>query len=253
MALTEAQAIVGGAGIAATGGVLTAGLNYAIQNAAASKAWDRQKNWATRHHIYERTALEAANYNPLLAITQASTGSKMRAPQANPAGANLAMAEGVSALSRAALNTKLGKQATAAADVAKVDAEYKKLLLPEAQVNADFWKSTFGKQSMRNIILKRELPDNLEMAIVRWAYQYLKENPDAPKSPAEWVSFIMEEAKDVVEAIQTHAGSNGRGPSLVPGLQSIDPNLVLKSAVDDNPYGSPSIPPGYYYPGLNLR
>ena len=203
--ITEGQAILGGSALGAIGGLASGAFNYGLNTAAASKANDRSKNWATRHHLYERIALEAAGYNPILAMTQGKTGSNMRAPQAAPTNATMQMAQGAALGAQAKLNMAQAEQAISAADLNNVTAQLKDMEKPYANLAAEFWQTEAGKRSFRDLMLKRTMPDNLGQALYKWAVDYARNNPDAPGSPAEWIRLIFRETLNMLKDLQTGA------------------------------------------------
>lgn len=62
--LSAGQGAALGGAASAVGGLAGIGIQAGVNAAAASKANDRAKNWATRHWLYELTALKQAGINP---------------------------------------------------------------------------------------------------------------------------------------------------------------------------------------------
>lgn len=92
-----------------TTGAVGSAIDYGLNAAAASKANDRSKNWATRKYQYELIALEKAGINPAYMFSDrgaSSAGRSQSAQQAHGTKTNIAPASaGIQAAAMARLAT----------------------------------------------------------------------------------------------------------------------------------------------------
>ena len=190
-----------GAASGIAGGLVQGGFNIA----AASKAWDRSKNWATRHHLYEKIALEAAGYNPLLGAI-GNMGSQFKAPQASPINPQFNFAQAISAAADVGLKRASAGAQTSAAGVADAEAALKRAELPRAEAAAKFWKSPLGEKAMRDIIMRERMPDGFMATLWKQAVDLAETNKD---SAANIFNEIMQQAREILDEQRTKAKPQG--------------------------------------------
>lgn len=192
-------------GIAAglAGGAASGLVSGAFNTAAASRAYDRSKNWATRHHLYERIALDAAGYNPILAMTQGKTGSSMKAPQAGPINPQFNLAQAMQLGAQANLAGAQTDQVTEATKLTEVERKLKEADLPRAEAVAEFWRSEQGQNMAQQIVTNEAVPDGFWAQVNKWAYQAAER---LGLNPVDIIESIGQEAKEILDMRRTRAG-----------------------------------------------
>ena len=163
---------IGGAAVLAGGGLISQGISYGLNAKAASTAWDRQKNWATRSATYQRINLENAGYNPIMAIAGGNNlgGTQNRAPQASPAQSQVNMGQLALVKSQIDANEAQARNLNAAADLAgkkgaKIDAE-----LPPLEALAEGFRNMTSQEratAIQNMVRNHTLPGNATDQVAR--------------------------------------------------------------------------------------
>lgn len=139
-------------------------VGYGFNAMGASKSWDRYKNSLTRGPGYMRGGLEAAGYNPILALTkgQMPRGVMPPAAKTGPTGgpvANLGSA-------RKLLEAQTGA-ATSQSDLAFIQKAALQGTAQESLNLAEFMMTPEGKSWVRQKFINNALPQTWPGAIIR--------------------------------------------------------------------------------------
>jgi len=188
--------------------MLSGGLSFGMNARAASKSWDRQKNWATRGPGYMMTGLRDAGLNPILAATGGFSPGSSRAPQASPASIPQSN-KGVQALmmkkQMGLIDAQTGQaeankaQALEGAQANKmralrdqVEAELRTMDSPRASALAEYFKSPKGKDTLRLMMENQASPQNVWRAGGMGLQRVLDNIPPA----------LKRQAKNLLQAIE---------------------------------------------------
>lgn len=195
--------LVAAAGAAAadrTGNLLDSFIQSLFNAQAASKAWDKQKDWATRSPTYARIGLESAGFNPILALGSGGLQTSAKAPQAQ--GVSMSRSKSVSDLLlqqqqidaldyQKALMRQQAMESHAREVFQDTQNKALELDLPRKEALADAW-ATNGKNYAQDVIMAETTANNWVgqlMREVRGFFDDLERNPDV--SIQELVDMIQ--------------------------------------------------------------
>lgn len=165
-----------GAGFADKAGTVIDQFTQSLFNAqAAAKSWDKQKDWATRSPTYARIGLEAAGFNPILALGSGGISTSAKAPQAQGvSGGRATVSESMLRYKQAQLaetQKALTVQSAKESHAREMEADARRALaeaeLPKASALAEEW-STNGKEHARDTVIASTTANN-------WAGQLMRE------------------------------------------------------------------------------
>ena len=201
------------AGVSAVGaaalGLIGTGIQAGVNARAASVAWDRQKNWATRSATYSRINLEAAKFNPIYAMTGGNAflqAGGAKAPQAHSV-QNPRLAEAALTGSAMAANQATANKLNAEADLARTKTKDIEYGLPQKSAVADVWESMDPKTRVAaaNDIIRNGyrfprgfMDSTFNFMLEKWS----NNQTDVEKAVSEYVQGLIELVKGEPEFAQ---------------------------------------------------